>query len=73
MLVLSTSKSVDLLLALSTIGLFVSQIKRGRRPLPSLGWSVVLLAIGLMLMGKSNMTGPSGSASKENAARKTSD
>ena len=49
LLVISTSKSVDLLLALSTIGLFVSQIKRGRRPLPSLGWSVVLLAIGLML------------------------
>ncbi len=49
LLLVSTDKSVDLLLALSTIGLFVSQIRRGRRPLPSLGWSVVLLSLGLMM------------------------
>ena len=35
------------MLSLGTIGLFLSQIKRGRRPLASFGWSVLLLAVGL--------------------------
>ena len=39
--------SADFVLSLATIGLFVSQIRRGRRPLPSLGWSLLLLAVGL--------------------------
>ncbi len=43
--------SAQLILALSTIGLFLSQIRRGRRPLASLGWSVVLLSTGLILGG----------------------
>ncbi len=43
--------SVELILALSTIGLFISQIRRGRKPLASLGWSVVTLSIGLILGG----------------------
>ena len=51
LLVLSPVESVELILALSTIGLFVSQIKRGIRPLQSLGWSVVSLSIGLIIGG----------------------
>ena len=51
LLFLGSSASVELILALSTIGVFISQIRRGRRALPSLGWSVVLLAIGLILGG----------------------
>lgn len=39
--------SADLVLSLATIGLFVSQIRRARRPLASLGWSLLLLAVGL--------------------------
>ena len=37
------------MLALSTIGLFISQVKRGRRPLGALGWSLALVALGLVL------------------------
>ncbi len=51
LLLVAPDGSIDLILALSTIGLFVSQIRRGRRPLPSLGWSVVTLSIGLILGG----------------------
>jgi len=47
LLLVATSGSADLVLSLGTIGLFLSQIKRGRRPLASLGWSVLLLAVGL--------------------------
>ena len=35
--------------ALSTIGVFISQVKRGRRPLGSLGWTLLLLIAGLSL------------------------
>ncbi|MEJ6827210.1 MAG: molecular chaperone DnaJ, partial [Synechococcus sp. ArSW.bin.68] len=35
--------------ALSTIGLFISQVKRGRSPLGALGWSLALVALGLVL------------------------
>ena len=35
---------MELLLALSTIGVFISQVKRGRRPLGSLGWTLLLIA-----------------------------
>ncbi|HJN36505.1 MAG: CPP1-like family protein [Prochlorococcus sp.] len=51
LLLLSPPGSTELILALSTIAVFFSQVRRGRRPLPSLGWSVVLLAIGLILGG----------------------
>ena len=37
------------MLALSTIGLFISQVKRGRKPLGALGWSLALVALGLVL------------------------
>ena len=51
LLVLLDTGAVELLLSLGTIGLFISQIRRGRRPLASLGWSALLLAIGLALGG----------------------
>ncbi|GCE65511.1 molecular chaperone DnaJ [cyanobiont of Ornithocercus magnificus] len=51
LLVLLDTGAVELLLSLGTIGLFISQIRRGRRPLVSLGWSALLLAIGLALGG----------------------
>ncbi len=47
----SPNESIQIILSLSTLGLFISQIRRGRRPLPSLGWSVVLLSTGLILGG----------------------
>ena len=50
-LLISPPESIELILSLSTIGLFISQVRRGRRPLPSLGWSVVLLSIGLIVGG----------------------
>ena len=51
LLLVSPDQSIQLILSISTIGLFISQIKRGRKPLSSLGWSVVLLSIGLILGG----------------------
>ena len=41
--------AVDLVLALATIGLIISQVKRGRRPLGAFGWSLALVALGLVL------------------------
>ncbi len=58
----SAPGSIELILAFSTIGVFISQLRRGRSPLPSLGWSVVLLSLGLILGGLLN-TGVVGSAS----------
>ena len=49
LLLLAAPTAVDLVLALSTIGLFISQVKRGRRPLGALGWSLALVAMGLVL------------------------
>ena len=49
LLVLFAPQTIELLLALGTIGLFMSQIRRGRRPLGSLGWSVLLLILGLVI------------------------
>ena len=40
--------SVQLILALAVIGCFLSQIRRGRRPLASLGWTLLLLVAGLV-------------------------
>ena len=49
-LILSSPKeSIQFILSLSTLGLFISQIRRGRKPLVSLGWSVALLSIGLII------------------------
>jgi len=41
--------SAELVLSIGTIGVFLSQIRRGRRPLAALGWSVLLLSVGLVL------------------------
>ncbi len=49
LLLLLAPQAVDLLLALSTIAVFISQVKRGRRPLGSLGWTLLLLIVGLAL------------------------
>lgn len=49
LLLLFAPQTIELLLALGTIGLFMSQIRRGRRPLGSLGWSVLLLILGLVI------------------------
>ena len=49
LLLLFAPQTIELLLALGTIGLFISQIRRGRRPLGSLGWSVLLLILGLVI------------------------
>ena len=55
LLLISPDQNIDLILSLSTIALFISQIKRGRRPLSSLGWSVVLLSLGLIIGGLLNV------------------
>ena len=49
LLLLLAPQTVDLLLSLSTIGVFISQVRRGRRPLGSLGWTLLLLIAGLAL------------------------
>ncbi len=51
LLIVSPQGSAELILALSTIGVFLSQVRRKRRPLSSLGWSVVLLSMGLIIGG----------------------
>ena len=47
----SPKESIQIILSLSTLSLFISQVRRGRKPLPSLGWSIVLLSIGLLIGG----------------------
>ena len=49
LLLLLAPQTVDLLLALSTIAVFISQVRRGRRPLGSLGWTLLLLIVGLVV------------------------
>ena len=41
------SESVELILSLSTIGLFLSQVRRGRPLFSSILWCIILLSIGL--------------------------
>lgn len=48
-LLLVSVGSVQLVLALGSIGVFLSQIRRGRRPLASLGWTVLVLLVGLLI------------------------
>lgn len=48
-LLLVSAGSAELVLSLGTIGLFISQIRRGRRPLAAISWSVLLLSLGLVL------------------------
>ena len=40
--------SIELILSLSTIGLLISQVRRGRTLISSILWSVILLSIGLL-------------------------
>ena len=42
------SDSVELILSFSTIGLFISQVRRGRPILLSVLWCIILLSIGLV-------------------------
>ncbi len=42
------SESVELILSLSTIALFISQSRRGRPFFPSILWCILLLSIGLL-------------------------
>ena len=42
------SESVELILSFSTIGLFISQSRRGRPFFPSILWCILLLSIGLL-------------------------
>ncbi len=51
LLLVAPDANIQLILSLSTLGVFISQIKRGRRALQSLGWSVVFLATGYILGG----------------------
>ncbi|BEV36299.1 CPP1-like family protein [Synechococcus sp. M16CYN] len=41
--------NVQLVLALASIGAFLSQVRRGRQPLASLGWTLIALLIGLVV------------------------
>ena len=49
MLLLVSTGSSELVLALGLIGTFLSQVRRGRRPLPSLGWSILGVGVGLLV------------------------
>ena len=49
LILVSPDESVDIILALSAIGSFISQIKKGRKPLSSLLWSFSLLCLGLII------------------------
>ncbi len=48
---ISPDNNIKLILSLSTIAVFVSQIKRGRKISQSLGWSVVFLSSGYIIGG----------------------
>ena len=48
---MAPDSNVRLILSLSTIGLFISQIKRGRKLFQSLGWSAVFLSFGYIIGG----------------------
>jgi len=48
-LLLVSVASVQLVLALACIGVFLSQVRRGRRPLASLGWTLLALIVGLLV------------------------
>ncbi len=51
LLLVASESYIQIILSLSTIGLFISQLKRGRKALASLGWSVVFLSSGYILGG----------------------
>ena len=49
LLLLFSPGSGQLVLALGLIGAFLSQVRRGRRPLPALGWSILGVGVGLLM------------------------
>ena len=49
LLLVSPPGSTELILSVSTIAVFITQVRAGRRFLSSLGWSVVLLSVGLII------------------------
>tara|TARA_Y100001968_G_C19448102_1_gene766603 strand:+ start:325 stop:1014 length:690 start_codon:yes stop_codon:yes gene_type:complete len=51
LVLVSPSSDIQIILSLSTIGVFISLVKRSRKVLSSLGWSVVLLSVGLIIGG----------------------
>ena len=64
------SESVELILSLSTIGLFVSQARRGRTFFSSIVWCILLLSVGLisgalLLGGAQSFVDNAGSLSTE--------
>ena len=48
---LISSESVQLVLALGLIGGYVSAVRRGRRPLSSIGWTLAAVVVGLIAGG----------------------
>ncbi len=48
MVLVVPSESVELILSLSTIGLFISQTRRGRPFLTSILWCIILLSVGIL-------------------------
>ena len=42
------AESVEIILSLSTIGLFISQVRRGRSFFPSILWCIIILSVGLL-------------------------
>ena len=64
------SESVELILSLSTIGLFISQARRGRPFFSSILWCILLLSVGLLsgallLGGAQSLIDSNGSLSSE--------
>ncbi len=51
LLLVAPDNYIQLILSISTIALVISQLKRGRKILQSLGWSVVFLSCGYILGG----------------------
>jgi len=51
LLLVASDSYIQIILSVSTIGLFISQLKRGRKAISSLGWSVVFLSTGYILGG----------------------
>ena len=51
LILVSPEESIQIILSLSTIGLFISQISSGRKPLQSIFWCLTLLSVGLIIGG----------------------
>ncbi|KGG15353.1 MULTISPECIES: CPP1-like family protein [unclassified Prochlorococcus] len=51
LLLVAPDQNIQIILSLSTFALVISQVKRGKKILPSLGWSVVFLSCGYILGG----------------------